>query len=117
VVEQLLKAEAAAFVVVSHDRWFLENVAERMLDLDPSTPPASSKRVAATATSSNARTRRCASRPRIRLRWQTVCAASRMAKARPKARSTKSQARIDEAGRLIDELADVSTRWTAAAPR
>src|SRR5207247_6473428 len=34
-LEQLLRDEAAAFLVVSHDRWFLEHVAGRMLDLDP----------------------------------------------------------------------------------
>ena len=31
----LLGSEPAAFLVVSHDRWFLEHVAGRMLDLDP----------------------------------------------------------------------------------
>ena len=34
-LEQLLRTEPAAFLVVSHDRWFLEHVAGRMLDLDP----------------------------------------------------------------------------------
>ena len=34
-LERLLQSEPAAFLVVSHDRWFLEHVAERMLDLDP----------------------------------------------------------------------------------
>src|SRR6185295_9400835 len=34
-LEELLASEPAAFLVVSHDRWFLEHPAERMLDLDP----------------------------------------------------------------------------------
>src|SRR4029077_10539826 len=34
-LEQLLASEPAAFLVVSHDRWSLEHIAQRMLDLDP----------------------------------------------------------------------------------
>jgi len=34
-LENLLAAHDGAFIVVSHDRWFLEHVAERMFDLDP----------------------------------------------------------------------------------
>src|SRR5579859_2315913 len=33
-LESLLKSEPEAFVVVSHDRYFLENVAQRMLELN-----------------------------------------------------------------------------------
>jgi ATP-binding cassette subfamily F protein uup len=33
-LESLLAAESAAFVVVSHDRYFLENVGHRMLEID-----------------------------------------------------------------------------------
>ena len=33
-LEELLKAAPFAYVVVSHDRYFLENVARRMLELD-----------------------------------------------------------------------------------
>jgi len=32
-LESLLRTEPEAFIVVSHDRWFLENVAKRMLEL------------------------------------------------------------------------------------
>ncbi|MBI5506450.1 MAG: ABC-F family ATP-binding cassette domain-containing protein [Deltaproteobacteria bacterium] len=110
-LEQLLKAEAAAFVVVSHDRWFLENVAERMLDLDPVH--------AAGFFETRGRYSDFLERKDAALREQVAYQATLANRVRreiewlgrgPKARSTKSQARIDEAGRLIDELADVSAR-------
>jgi hypothetical protein len=34
-LEELLATEPAAFLVVSHDRWFLEHVTLRVIDLDP----------------------------------------------------------------------------------
>src|SRR3989338_4379997 len=37
-LERLLADEARAFVVVSHDRYFLEHVATRMLELSPADP-------------------------------------------------------------------------------
>ena len=33
-LEELLRGETAAYLAVSHDRWFLEHVAERMVELD-----------------------------------------------------------------------------------
>ncbi len=110
-LEQLLKSEAAAFVVVSHDRWFLENVAERMLDLDPVH--------AAGFFETRGRYSDFLERKDAALREQAAYQATLANRVRrevewlkrgPKARSTKSQARIDEAGRLIEQLADVSTR-------
>src|SRR6185369_616186 len=37
-LETLLRAERLAYLVVSHDRWFLENVAERMIEIDRAHP-------------------------------------------------------------------------------
>jgi len=37
-LEELLRSEPEAFIVVSHDRYFLENVAGRMLELSPVYP-------------------------------------------------------------------------------
>src|SRR5204862_4635750 len=34
-LERLIATEPAAFLVVSHDRWFLEHVVRRVLELDP----------------------------------------------------------------------------------
>ncbi|HUP65111.1 MAG TPA: ABC-F family ATP-binding cassette domain-containing protein [Thermoanaerobaculia bacterium] len=37
-LESVLKSEPKAFIAVSHDRYFLENVARRMLELNPAWP-------------------------------------------------------------------------------
>ena len=37
-LEELLRERSRAFVVVSHDRWFLEHVTTRMLELNPAYP-------------------------------------------------------------------------------
>jgi len=37
-LESFLKARKLAFVVISHDRYFLQNVARRMIDIDPVYP-------------------------------------------------------------------------------
>jgi len=110
-LEQLLLSEPAAFVVVSHDRWFLENVASRMLDLDPvhaggffETRGRYSefleRKDAALREQAHWRDT-LANRVRREVEWL---------RRGPKARTTKSQARIQEAGRLIDELASVQSR-------
>jgi len=110
-LEQLLESAAAAFVVVSHDRWFLEKVAERMLDLDPVH--------AAGFFETRGRYSDFLERKDAALREQAAYQATLANRVRrevewlkrgPKARSTKSHARIDEAGRLIDEFAEVSAR-------
>jgi ATP-binding cassette subfamily F protein uup len=110
-LERLLASEAAAFLVVSHDRWFLEHVAERMLDLDPvhaggffETRGRYSefleRKDAALAEQAHWQ-ETLANRVRREVDWL---------RHGPKARTTKSQARIQEAGRLIGELAAVQSR-------
>jgi ATP-binding cassette subfamily F protein uup len=116
-LEQLLRDEAAAFLVVSHDRWFLEHVAGRMLDLD------------SVHSGGFFETRGCYSEflerkdaaLREQARWQATLANRVRSEIEwlrrgPKARTTKSQARIREAGRLIDELAGVDARQERRAP-
>jgi ABC transport system ATP-binding/permease protein len=112
-LEQMLATDTAAFLVVSHDRWFLEHVAERMLDLDPvhaagffETRGHYSEFLERkeAALREQARTEETlANRVRREVDWL---------RRGPKARSTKSQARIHEAGRLIGELAAVQQRQT-----
>jgi len=112
-LEQLLIAEPAAFLVVSHDRWFLENTARRMLDLDPIH--------AGGFFETRGRYSEFLERKDAALReqahWQETLA-NRVRREvdwlrhGPKARTTKSQARVDEAGRLIETLADVQARTT-----
>jgi ATP-binding cassette subfamily F protein uup len=110
-LEGLLAAHTGAFVVVSHDRWFLENVATRMFDLDPvheggffetrgrysefleRKDDALHEQARWQATLSN--------RVRREVEWL---------RRGPPARTTKSRARIEEAGRLQQELGAVSAR-------
>ena len=110
-LEQLLVSEAAASLVVSHDRWFLEHTAERMFDLDPVH--------AGGFFETRGRYSEFLERKDAALReqahWQETLA-NRVRREvdwlrhGPKARTTKSQARIQEAGRLMDELAGVQSR-------
>jgi len=110
-LEQLLRDEAAAFLVVSHDRWFLEHVAGRMLDLDP----VHAGGFFQTRGRYSEFLERKDAALREQARWQETLAnrvRSEIDWLRhgPKARTTKSQARIREAGRLIEELAGVDAR-------
>ncbi len=110
-LEQLLTAEPAAFLVVSHDRWFLEHVAERMLDLDP----VHASGFFETRGRYSEFLERKDAALREQAHWQETLA-NRVRREvdwlrhGPKARTTKSQARIQEAGRMIDELASVQAR-------
>jgi ATP-binding cassette subfamily F protein uup len=104
-LESFLKSEAASFVVVSHDRLFLENVVEQMAELGRNFPdgifraPGNysiflEKRgefLAAQASYEES----LANRVRTELEWL---------RRGPKARATKAKARIDNAYRLIGEL-------------
>ncbi|HEV7731597.1 MAG TPA: ABC-F family ATP-binding cassette domain-containing protein [Candidatus Binatia bacterium] len=110
-LEQLLTAEPAACLVVSHDRWFLENVAQRMLDLDP----VHASGFFETRGRYSEFLERKDAALREQAHWQETLA-NRVRREvdwlrhGPKARTTKSQARIQEAGRMIDELASVQAR-------
>ena len=110
-LEATLRAETRAFAVVSHDRAFLEGVAGRMLDID---------RVyaggllavdggyadlldarAATLEAQSSQEQALANRVRRELSWL---------RRGPKARTSKSRARIEAAGRGIEELREVRDR-------
>jgi len=115
-LETLLRAERLAYLVVSHDRWFLENVADRMVEINRIYP---SGIFATAGRYSDFLERRddalreqaayqetLANRVRGEIAWLRQGA---------KARTTKQQARIAQAGKLIDELA--AARDRAKAPR
>ncbi len=114
-LEALLVSAARAFVVVSHDRWFLEHVARRMLELDRVYPEGL---LAVDGRYSDLLVRRdevrrhqsdyqetLANRARREVEWL---------RRGPKARTTKAKARIGKAHRLLDELADVRARGADA---
>jgi ATP-binding cassette subfamily F protein uup len=110
-LEELLRREPEAFVAVSHDRYFLESVAGRMLELNRAFASGlfeARGRYSAYLEKKDELLANQASyqeslRNRVRgeLDWL-----SRKARARTR----KAQARIDEAGRLIGELADLDDR-------
>jgi ATP-binding cassette subfamily F protein uup len=114
-LEGLLRERARAFLVISHDRYFLEHVATRMLELSRVYPgglfqadgPYSeflarrdefSKGQAAYQDS-------LANTVRREIQWLRQGA---------KARSTKAKGRIKEAGRLMEELEDHRARSATA---
>lgn len=117
-LESFLKNEASSFVVVSHDRLFLENVVEQMAELGRNFPDGIfrasgnysfflEKRgefLAAQATYEDS----LANRVRTELEWL---------RRGPKARATKAKARIDQAHRLIDELDTTRTLNKTGAAR
>ena len=110
-LEELLGGSPRAFIAVSHDRWFLEHVATRILEIDRRHPAGLfevrgkysaflAERDAALA-SQAAYQDALANRVRREIEWL---------RRGPQGRQTKQQARIDQAGRLIDELADARSR-------
>ena len=110
-LEGVLAAHGGAFVVVSHDRWFLEHVATRMFDLDPVHDGGFFE----TRGRYSEFLERKDEALHEQARWQSTLANQvrrevEWLRRGPKARSTKSRARIDEAGRLQEELAEVSSR-------
>lgn len=115
-LEDLLQSEPLAYLVVSHDRWFLENVAGRMLELDGRYPMGLLQ-------AEGSYTDFLEKRDLI-LRNQAEYQASLANKVRrevewlrrgAKARTTKAKGRIQEANRLISELEELRARTGAAA--
>lgn len=110
-LEGLLKAEPHAFIVISHDRRFLEAVTTRIWELNRRYPNGLfeakgryseflEQRDAALQAQADYQSS-LANRVRREVEWL---------RRGPKARTTKAKARIDQAGRMIDELNDLESR-------
>src|SRR5436190_202027 len=110
-LEELLREEPKAFVVVSHDRYFLENITKRMLELNRAY---AGGLLQVSGTYSDLLEKRdevlrneaayqetLANLVRREMEWL---------RRGPKARSTKAKARIQNADRLIEELDESRTR-------
>jgi len=115
-LEDLLQSEPLAYLVVSHDRYFLENVASRMLELDRRYPEGLFQ---AQGSYSDFLEKRdevlrnqaeyqasLANKVRTEVEWL---------KRGAKARTTKAKGRIQEANRMISELEELKARTGAAA--
>ncbi|HEY9714085.1 MAG TPA: ABC-F family ATP-binding cassette domain-containing protein, partial [Chroococcales cyanobacterium] len=110
-LEAFLKSAGFAFVVVSHDRAFLEGITNRMIELNPTYPQGylsarGNYSAFLTAreeqlTSQAHQQRALASQVRREIAWLQRGA---------RARQTKSRGRIQEAGKLMEDLADIKQR-------
>jgi ATP-binding cassette subfamily F protein uup len=115
-LESVLQSSAFACVVVSHDRYFLENVANAMVELSRSYDDGFlrvsgnySKFLEATENYLHAQQKRqdaLENRVHVELEWL---------RRGPKARTTKSKARIDKAYELMGDLADLDSRTRTAS--
>ncbi len=115
-LEELLQVEPLAYLVISHDRYFLENVSTRVLELNRMYPQGlfeSAGRYSDFLVKRDEALRNqaayqesLANTVRREIDWLRHGA---------KARTTKAQARIKEAGRRIQELADIKTRTVQEA--
>jgi ATP-binding cassette subfamily F protein uup len=116
-LEALLKAASFSFLLVSHDRAFLEAVTNRIVELNPVYPQgflsvkgnysqfleAKEGQVEAQVNLQQA----LASKVRREIAWLQRGA---------RARQTKARGRIQEAGKLIDQLAEVKQRNSLTSP-
>ncbi len=110
-LEELLEDPAFACVVVSHDRYFLENVANDMVELDrvyqdgflrvKGTYSHFLEAKEAYLQAQGNRQEALANRVHTEIEWL---------RRGPKARTTKSKSRMDKAHKMIGELADLNAR-------
>ena len=115
-LEELLQSASFASVVVSHDRYFLENVATSMVELNRAYPDGLlrvagnySKLLEEKEAFLHAQARQqeaLENRVHREIEWL---------RRGPKARTSKSKARIDKANQLIGQLADLSARTRTAS--
>ena len=115
-LEELLQSASFASVVVSHDRYFLENVATAMVELNRAYPDGLlrvtgnySKLLEEKETFLHAQAKHqeaLENRVHREIEWLRRGA---------KARTSKSKARIDKANQLIGELADLNARTRTAS--
>ena len=115
-LEDLLQSEPLAYLVVSHDRYFLENVTSRVLELDMRYPDGMFQAVGSYSDFLEKRVEvlrnqaeyqaSLANKVRTEVEWL---------KRGAKARTTKAKGRIQEANRMIAELEEMKAKTGAAA--
>jgi ATP-binding cassette subfamily F protein uup len=115
-LESVLQSAPFASVVVSHDRYFLENIANEIVEINPAYENGSLRVSGNYSAFLEAkeeylhaqRNRQAALENRVHTEIEWL-------RRGPKARTTKSKARIDKAHELIGELADLSARTRSSS--
>ncbi len=110
-LEKLLVSMQAASLIVSHDRYFLERITQRTIELNSAYPDGFFSSAGAYSeflvkreeflSAQRAQEQSLAGRVRREIDWLQRGA---------KARTTKAKYRIDAAGQMMDDLADLKTR-------
>jgi ABC transport system ATP-binding/permease protein len=110
-LERLLKRSNFASVVVSHDRYFLENVSNEMVEIDRAYEDGALRVKGNYSTFLEAKEEHLhAQRNRQEALENRVHTEIEWLRRGPKARATKSKARIDKAYKMIGELAEMNSR-------
>ena len=117
-LEELLRAEQFACVVVSHDRYFLENVATQTVELSRAYPDGLLRVPGNYSTflekkeefllTQEKHQESLENRVRTEIEWL---------RRGPKARATKAKARINTANQLISDLAELNARTRTASAK
>ena len=106
-----LPESPAAFLMVSHDRRFLENTVNRVIELAPVYPEGSFEVLGTYADFLEKKSDYLMQRQNLEERLANkVRRETEWLRRGPKARTTKARYRIEEAGRLQDELGEVRTK-------
>lgn len=113
-LEKLLEGGSFAYIVVTHDRYFLERVTNRVVELNRAFPQGYLsindtysgflEKRSDFLTAQQAQEQAISSRLRREVEWLRRGA---------KARTTKAKGRIDAAGRMMEELAELKNRNAA----
>jgi ABC transport system ATP-binding/permease protein len=110
-LESFLKSAPFAFVLISHDRYFLENVTNRVVEMNRAYPEGYLSFEGAYSNFLVKKEEFLQSQAHLQHALEgKVKREVEWLRRGPQARTTKAQARIDAAHRLIDELAEVKYR-------
>jgi len=114
-LERLLQRAAFASVVVSHDRYFLENVTNEMVEIDRAYEDGALRVEGNYSTFLVAKEEHLhAQRNRQEALENRVHTEIEWLRRGPKARATKAKARIDKAHQMIGELAEMKARGSTS---
>jgi ATP-binding cassette subfamily F protein uup len=110
-LEKFLQQENLTFMLTSHDRYFLENIATKMMELHSIYPEGIFINKGAYCDFLQKKAEFLNNQEQYRRSLSAkVRAETHWLRQTPKARTTKAQARVQEADRLIKELADIKSR-------